>query len=41
MIEKTAKIVVDAKKEDSIIVVVSAMSGITNTLIEICELAKN
>lgn len=41
MIEKTAKIVVDAKKEDSIIVVVSAMSGVTNTLIEICELAKN
>jgi aspartokinase len=42
MIQKTAQIIIDTKnnsKED-IIVVVSAMSTVTNTLIELCELAK-
>jgi aspartokinase len=42
MIQKTAQIVTEIKnnsKED-VVVVVSAMSTVTNTLIDLCELAK-
>ena len=39
-IRKTANIVKNAKEKDEIIVVVSAMSWVTNTLYDLCELAQ-
>ncbi len=40
MIQKTAEIIAKEKKSSDILVVVSAMSWVTNTLIEICTLAR-
>lgn len=37
MIKKTAQIVIKSKKTDNIVVIVSAMTKVTNTLIELCE----
>ena len=40
MITRTTEIVLDAKKEEEVIVVVSAMSKVTDKLIELCDLAE-
>lgn len=39
MIKKTAEIIINSKKNDNLIIVVSAMTKVTNALIEICDLA--
>lgn len=41
MIKITANIIYDSKKDEDIVVVVSAMSWVTNSLIEICDLVKS
>jgi len=40
MINNTAKIIFEAKKDENIVVVVSAMTWVTNSLIEICNLVE-
>ncbi len=40
MINRTTDIVLEAKKEEEVLVVVSAMSKVTDTLIELCNLAE-
>jgi len=40
MIQKTSEIILEAKKHDDIIVVVSAMSKVTNQLNELCDSAQ-
>lgn len=37
MIKKTAQIVVNTKNNDNVVVIVSAMTKVTNTLIDLCE----
>lgn len=38
MIKKTAEIILNSKKDDNIVIVVSAMTKVTNMLIKICDL---
>jgi aspartokinase len=40
MIKKTTDIILNLKKQENLLVVVSAMSHVTNKLIELCELAE-
>lgn len=41
MLKKTANIVFEAKKQNNLVVVISAMSWVTNNLIEICDIIES
>jgi len=37
MIKKTAEIIINSKKNDDVVIVVSAMTKVTNSLFDICD----